>query len=126
MIGDKIKLLRTEKKLSQKELADILSISTSAVGMYEQKRRLPDIDIIIKLSKFFDVSTDFLILETNKRNLSVEEKNWIKLFEEIPLNERAECIGFLKGYTLHSKQNPNMHNQENNTSNIKKKEKKHA
>lgn len=59
--------LRKQMDLSQNSLGDALSLSASAIGMYEQNRRLPDTDTIIKMCKFFRVSSDYL-LEVSDEN----------------------------------------------------------
>ena len=61
MLGDRIALLRRGRGWSQTELARQLHISASAVGMYEQGRREPSLDILVKLSVVFGVSTDYLL-----------------------------------------------------------------
>ena len=61
MIGEIINKLRKQKELSQSELGKELCLSASAIGMYEQNRRLPDIDATVKLSEFFSVSVDYLL-----------------------------------------------------------------
>lgn len=61
MLGARIAALRREKNMSQYTLAQNLGISPSAVGMYEQGRREPDVDTIVKLSRLFGVSTDYLL-----------------------------------------------------------------
>lgn len=61
MIGDTLRSMRTLKQMTQKELADRLSISPSTIGMYEQNRRTPDIDTLTKMAKVFDTSVDFLL-----------------------------------------------------------------
>ena len=48
-----LKTLRTDKHLSQQELATRLGISKSAVSMYEQGRREPDFDILNKIADIF-------------------------------------------------------------------------
>jgi len=68
MKGNRIKLLREEHKLKQEDLAKILSISTSAVGMYERDEREPNDDLTIKLAEYFGVSTDFLLGKSDVRN----------------------------------------------------------
>lgn len=65
MIGDMICKLRKEKDISQNSLGNSLNLSASAIGMYEQNRRLPDTDTIIALCTFFSVSADY-ILELSK------------------------------------------------------------
>lgn len=53
--------LREDKDISRKDLALALNISVSTLGMYEQGRREPNIDMLIKMANFFDVSIDFLV-----------------------------------------------------------------
>ena len=62
IIGDNIKALRIKAGLTQQQLADKLGgISSSTVGMYEQGRRTPDMDKIIRLGEIFSVTTDSLL-----------------------------------------------------------------
>ena len=61
MLSIQIFYLRMQNKLSQAQLAKQLNISPSALGMYEQGRRVPSLDILIKLSEYFHVSLDYLI-----------------------------------------------------------------
>ena len=60
-IGDVIRFYREANNLTQKELANKLSISPSTIGMYEQNRRTPDIQTLASMSKIFGVSTDYLL-----------------------------------------------------------------
>jgi transcriptional regulator with XRE-family HTH domain len=54
--------------MTQAALAKRLGVSPSAVGMYEQGRREPSYDILIALSREFDVTIDYLITgEPDKR-----------------------------------------------------------
>ena len=68
MKGNRIKLLREEKEIKQDELARILSLSPSAIGMYERDEREPNDEITLKLADFFGVSTDFLLGKSDIRN----------------------------------------------------------
>lgn len=61
MFKKQIELLRRKNGWSQAELAERLHISPSAVGMYEQGRREPPIDVLIAMSREFDVSIDYLL-----------------------------------------------------------------
>ena len=61
MLGSRIAFLRQSKGISQAELARKLHISTSAVGMYEQGRREPSVEILIALSQELGVSLDYLL-----------------------------------------------------------------
>lgn len=61
VLGKRIRLLRRRSQMTQGELAKRLEISQSAVGMYEQGRREPPYDLLIKISKLFDVKLDWLL-----------------------------------------------------------------
>lgn len=56
-----LKKLREGKGLTQSELGKALDISPSAIGMYEQGRRVPDVPTLKKMSAFFGVSIDYLL-----------------------------------------------------------------
>lgn len=53
--------LRQEKELSQTELAKQLNISVACINRWEKSLRVPNIDSIIVLCKFFGCSADYLI-----------------------------------------------------------------
>ena len=59
MVG--LKLIRKQKKLSQLKVAMDLSISREALSYYENGKRSPDLSMLLKLSRYFNVSIDYLI-----------------------------------------------------------------
>lgn len=59
MIG--LKEIRKKKKYSQLKVAMDLNISREALSYYENGKRSPDIDMLVILSKYFNVSIDYLI-----------------------------------------------------------------
>lgn len=61
MLGARIALLRKNQKMSQQKLAQMLQVSPSAVGMYEQGRRAPDYATLRRMAELFGVSTDYLL-----------------------------------------------------------------
>lgn len=61
MLAKRLKYLRESKNITQKELANKLGISPSAIGMYESGKRNPDTSMLNILSNFFDVSVDYLM-----------------------------------------------------------------
>ena len=62
MFADILKDLRTSRNLSQEELADIIGVSKSTIGMYEQGKRIPKADATLKrIAEFFNVSIDYLM-----------------------------------------------------------------
>ena len=61
MLSKQIVRLRKKKGMSQSQLAKALGISPSTVGMYEQGRRIPELNVLIKIANLFGVSLDYLI-----------------------------------------------------------------
>lgn len=66
--GEIIEKLRRERKMPQKELAVILSVSVGTVSNYENGVHFPDLAMIHKLADFFGVSTDYLLGRTEFRD----------------------------------------------------------
>lgn len=72
--GNTLKELRQQSGLTQKQLADRLWLSKATISYYEQSVRSPSPDVLIKLSKIFHVSTDYLLgIETKKQLLDVTD-----------------------------------------------------
>ena len=59
MIG--LKEIRKKRKYSQLKVAMDLCISREALSYYETGKRSPDIDMLVRLSEYFNVSIDYLI-----------------------------------------------------------------
>ena len=57
----KLQELRLARGMTQAEVAEKLGISKSAIGMYEQGRREPDLETVIKLAEFFSVSVEEML-----------------------------------------------------------------
>lgn len=56
-----LKKIRKERRLTQLKVAMDLNISREALSHYENGKREPSIDMLIKMSEYFNVSIDFLI-----------------------------------------------------------------
>ena len=97
------KQLRQEKGLTQAQLAEILSLDQTTVSKWELGKALPDSQMLIRLAKFFDVSTDFLLgisnfyypdqVKISHGNIqySSDEQNLIEHYRKLPsdLKHRA-------------------------------------
>lgn len=61
MLGERIKKLRVGASMTQQELAVKLKVSPSSVGMYEQNRRVPPNEVLLRICECFQVSSDWLL-----------------------------------------------------------------
>jgi repressor LexA len=75
MFSDNLKRLRQEKNLTQQKLADLLGISRSAIGMYENGEREPDFETSELIADFFNVRLDDLISSRKSELIPLDIKN---------------------------------------------------
>lgn len=104
-LGELIAELRQDRGLTQKELGDILCVSSGTISNYENGVHLPDVDKVIALANYFHVTTDYLLGRTSS-NLPVEllqqaitnEKTLgdvMASFAKLPANRQAALSLFI-------------------------------
>ncbi len=64
---NRLKQLRNEKGLYQKELADILGVSRPTITQYENGTRTPDHETLNKIADYFNISLDYLLGRGSER-----------------------------------------------------------
>ena len=82
MKGEIIRKLRTEKSLTQNDLAKILEVSASSIAMLESNKRSGNRDVETKMANFFKVSRDYLAGATTDEN-TIENNPKRKLVSEL-------------------------------------------
>ena len=80
-LAEILKKLREKQGLTQKELADKLNSSASRVSMYEQNRREPDLETIIKISNIFDCTIDYLLGNEKEKPVQMNRQYNLSPFE---------------------------------------------
>jgi len=68
MIGEKLVQLRKEKKRTQQEVADYLGVTRPAYTAYEKDSRNPDYETLKKIATYFNVTTDYLLGNSDIKN----------------------------------------------------------
>ncbi|MFL0198426.1 helix-turn-helix domain-containing protein [Clostridium sp. WILCCON 0269] len=71
-LGNRIRSLREEKSISQLELAKILNIGNTTLSQYESDKRVPSDTVKKKIAEYFNVSLDYLMGLTNKKEPKIE------------------------------------------------------
>ena len=92
MIGKKIKLLRKANQISQRTLSDALMVKQSTIANYEKDIRSPNIEMLIAIADYFNVSIDELVgNKLSKKNIITLADDFLNLLllEDI---ENAEKI----------------------------------
>lgn len=101
MIGDRIKELREKQGLTQKQLSEDprLNLNINTLASYERNLREPKIDMIIRMARYFSVTTDYLLgiseykdydNEQISKQFQLSEKAIIELKQMINKNDGGE------------------------------------
>lgn len=91
-LGEKIRFLRKERKLTQEQLAEYMHVSAQAVSKWETSAASPDVDMLPRLAAFFDSSIDEL-LDFDRRKIEAEVDALVT--QSVPLRKdpaRAEAF----------------------------------
>lgn len=68
-LGDKLKTLRVNNQLTRKQVAELVGVSVSTIGLYESNERLPSIPVLVKLASQYKTSVDYLLnIDTSNKN----------------------------------------------------------
>ncbi|WP_145047906.1 helix-turn-helix domain-containing protein [Paenibacillus xylanexedens] len=101
--GQKLRAIRTENNLTQKDLAKIFKVSESAIGMYERDEREPSFRFTNDVADRFGVTADYLLGRTDNSDLTLSKEfsNGAKEFlKAIELSD-DEAVSKLKKMLRH-------------------------
>lgn len=82
-IGTTIQSLRKKNQLTQAQLAQALQMSRTTIANYENNYSSPDLDTLIALSQYFDVTTDYLLFNEQTKIVSKSKKETATANEEV-------------------------------------------
>lgn len=84
----RVQSLMTENSISQKELADRIHLTPSALNRYLRGNRMPNLELLLQLADFFQVSVSYLLGETEERHLVPpllpDEKTVLEIYRSLP------------------------------------------
>lgn len=72
LLGKKIKELRNKHKYTQTELANRLGVTRATIAAYENDSRQPSYEVLVKLTRIFKVSLDYLVLNKQMETVCVD------------------------------------------------------
>ena len=120
MLSEQLKIIRKANKFTQQGLADAIGIERSTYASYETGRNKPDVVLLSRIAKVFDVSSDFILeidatvplnvedisVQYKKKSgnklvstLSKEEKSVLAKYRLLSDNKKAELVDFLEKNT---------------------------
>lgn len=73
MFGEKIKELRTNRGMTQQEMGNMLEVSKQSVSNWENGNIMPSIELLVRISDLFQVSTDYILDRDNNLTLDITD-----------------------------------------------------
>ncbi|MFW2502386.1 helix-turn-helix domain-containing protein [Clostridium diolis] len=100
-IGEKIRKLRKDNKLTLKELGTKINLSEQAIGQYERGDRSPSLDVLNKIANIFNISLSYLLNYGDEININSNRENMYSAMMDdiqktIDVNPDDEAIYNLK------------------------------
>ena len=82
--GERIKIIRKSKKISQKKLAETIGCATVSIQKYESNERTPSLEVLNKIAAALGVTVSEILGESlSSKNLTLESFNTEELLDEI-------------------------------------------
>jgi len=91
-IGQKIKVLRKSRGMTQQQLADMLDVQRATISNYEIGRRSPHLKELGKIAEILGVNLDYFGVCKNSLNDLVARARIVFDDDEIPTSEKAKCF----------------------------------
>lgn len=85
-LGDRVKSLRENMKMTQQDLGNIVELHGSNIGRIENGKVFPSSDVLLKMAVYFDVSCDWLLTGENAKTQicdNADEANLIRLYRQL-------------------------------------------
>lgn len=89
-MDNRIGELRRENKLTLKQLGAILKVKDNTLSQYETGKRNPTLGLLFEIANFFNVSLEYLLMESDIRDYTFEEDDKNKELKAISLLEKLE------------------------------------
>ena len=96
MVGERLRLLRKKRKISQEALADAIGVRKSTVSQYETNINDPSDPVKIGIAKYFNVSIDYLMGLTDIETTFYDEARFWKIPETITEEGKSLIRDFIE------------------------------
>ena len=98
-LGQKIKEARKNRKMTQAQLAEKLSITPQYLGNIENSRANPGVNVLICLANELGMTLDFMLMDQVEDKKSAYEEEILKLVQKYPKNKLDRLYQFIKVFT---------------------------
>ena len=103
--SEKLRALREARKLTQLQVANRVGVSKTMISAYETASKAPSIEVLIRLSRLYGVSVDYLVCVDAPKvvDVSTLDDDTVALVSALveKLKGRTECAAIIKGCFRH-------------------------
>jgi transcriptional regulator with XRE-family HTH domain len=104
--GQNLEKVRKERKISQAKLGNALGITQQMISSYEKDISSPNIESLVKIADYFEVSIDSLIGHEVKPTITETQRNTLlHMFDSFTIEDRDRCLIILKTLLLDREEN---------------------
>ena len=104
MFTNKLKELRSEKNITQNQLASLIRATQTQISKWENGTIEPNLTQLEQLANALEVTTDYLLGRENdvglvevKTDLTNDEQELINLYRKLSFGDKNQLLGFAKG-----------------------------
>lgn len=89
---NKLRILRTNRGLSVKQLSSIMGVTEDTIALWEKGKRHPNYNMLLKLADYFGVTTDYLLRDETKEELPDDLIILNKHAKKLPAEKRKQLL----------------------------------
>ena len=95
MLGERLKEIRKQNKIKQKELAEIIGVQKTAISLYESNKNNPSDKVKVRIARYFNVSLDYLMGIIDEPMPPYNKETFIQLPSLIKHEEKIILLEFI-------------------------------
>ena len=95
-LTDRLKELRVKKGVSKRELSFALGLTETSYGKYEAGKRLPSLNVLLRMSEYFNVPVDYILDRSSNQDMGLEAFGLTRSIDELDADEQAYIKASIK------------------------------
>jgi len=100
VIGNQLREIRKERKMTQKQLAGMLNLAKSTISQYENNINEPDLKTLMRLADLFEVSTDYLLGRSSERVIHSVDASETQHYNVVYFGSEREILNDIEAMYL--------------------------
>lgn len=101
--GDRLNLIRKQKKIRQADLGKLIGTSGDIIGKYERGENTPSIDVAVKIATALDVTLDYLVKDGEYEQVDKETLKKLQDIQKLSPKNKEHAFAVLDAFITQSK-----------------------